>query len=347
MPCFNRWQKNCGGATRQLACGQCIGCKLEYARQWAVRCVNEAQLYKHNAFITLTYDDAHLPSDNGLHYEHFQTFIKRLRKTIERNALKSKTEPTNGKPPCSWITTKNRIEKDGNLRAKHTHEEKEPRAKNRKQNTADVSMTTNKKNEKTTLRFYMAGEYGDKTGRPHYHALLFNHRFEDQQVHSETAHGKRLYTSAELTKHWPWGFSSIGEVNFETASYIARYIAKKITGDQANNHYQVLDLATGEITTRAAEFSQMSRRPGIGHDWIEKYRADVYPHGAIVINGHETKPPRYYDNWHKARAPRAHTALQTRRTKLALEKMHDNTNPRLDAKEEVKEAQLQQLKRTL
>jgi len=64
----------------QIPCGQCSGCRLERSRQWAVRCMHEASLYEQNCFITLTYDDKHLPEDLGLHYSHFQLFMKRLRK---------------------------------------------------------------------------------------------------------------------------------------------------------------------------------------------------------------------------------------------------------------------------
>lgn len=65
-------------ATFQLPCGKCISCRLEYARQWAVRCVHEASMYENNSFITLTYDDHHLKSDK-LIYSDFQKFMRRLR----------------------------------------------------------------------------------------------------------------------------------------------------------------------------------------------------------------------------------------------------------------------------
>lgn len=65
-------------ATFQLPCGQCLECRLNYAREWAVRCVHEAQMYENNSFITLTYDDEHLKSPK-LQYRDFQLFMKRLR----------------------------------------------------------------------------------------------------------------------------------------------------------------------------------------------------------------------------------------------------------------------------
>lgn len=63
-----------------LPCGQCSGCRLERSRQWAVRCMHEASLYDENSFITLTYDDEHLPEYGTLDKSAFPKFMKRLRK---------------------------------------------------------------------------------------------------------------------------------------------------------------------------------------------------------------------------------------------------------------------------
>jgi len=66
----------------ELPCGQCILCRLEHARQWAVRIHNEAQLHIENSFVTMTYNDEHLPAHNSLNYRDLQLFWKRLRKEI-------------------------------------------------------------------------------------------------------------------------------------------------------------------------------------------------------------------------------------------------------------------------
>jgi hypothetical protein len=63
-----------------LPCGRCTGCRLDYSRAWAIRCHHEAQLHEHNSFITLTYNDDNLPSDNSIHKRELQNFFKRLRK---------------------------------------------------------------------------------------------------------------------------------------------------------------------------------------------------------------------------------------------------------------------------
>lgn len=65
-----------------LPCGRCIGCRLEQSRQWATRIMHEAQLHEHNSFVTLSYDDAHLPDGASLVLEHQQKFLKRLRRRL-------------------------------------------------------------------------------------------------------------------------------------------------------------------------------------------------------------------------------------------------------------------------
>lgn len=65
-----------------VPCGQCTGCRMERARQWAIRCCHEASLYDDNCFLTLTYNDENIPQDWSLDKVHLQKFFKRLRKSI-------------------------------------------------------------------------------------------------------------------------------------------------------------------------------------------------------------------------------------------------------------------------
>lgn len=95
MPCYHplrAWQRGkekprfkmptqVGFSFLQLPCGQCIGCRLEKSRQWAIRCLHESSLKERNSFVTLTYDDEHL-SSMSLVYRDFQLFMKRLRKAV-------------------------------------------------------------------------------------------------------------------------------------------------------------------------------------------------------------------------------------------------------------------------
>ncbi len=93
MPCFKPFAayrsvtgvtfKHTEGAEElQLPCGNCIGCRLERSRQWAVRMMHEAQMHEDTSFITLTYSPEHLPGDGSVNVHHFQDFLKRLRSRI-------------------------------------------------------------------------------------------------------------------------------------------------------------------------------------------------------------------------------------------------------------------------
>lgn len=254
--------------TLQLPCGQCVGCRLERSRQWAVRCVHEAQLHRENSFITLTYRD--MPENASLSYRDFQLFMKRLRKNGHQGA-----------------------------------------------------------------RFFMCGEYGDDFGRPHFHACLFNCGFADKELHMTTGSGMRIYRSKELEKLWTLGFSSIGDVTFQSAAYVARYVMKKITGEDALEHYG----------KRVAEFCHMSLKPGIGAGWIDRYMTDVYPEGFVVVNGVKIRPPKYYDKKIKKRDDDEWARQVMMREKRAHETFADNTEERLEVKRKVTIAKIGFLKR--
>jgi hypothetical protein len=64
----------------KVSCGQCVGCRLNRSGEWAARIAAEAQLYEHNSYLTLTYDDEHLPENGQLLTRDIQLFFKRLRK---------------------------------------------------------------------------------------------------------------------------------------------------------------------------------------------------------------------------------------------------------------------------
>ena len=262
-------------------CGQCIGCRLERSRQWAIRCVHEAQMHESNCFITLTYDD-NVPDDGSLDKSHYQKFMKRLRKRFS------------GK----------------------------------------------------RIRYFHCGEYGDTTFRPHYHACIFGFDFPDKELYS-TRDDVRLYTSDVLRKLWPYGFSTIGDVTFDSAAYVARYVMKKVTGDASKAHYEYIDPSSGEVHDRQPEYTTMSRRPGIGRDWYDKYKDDVFPDDFLIVNGVRMKPPKYYEGVFEVEGGVDYDWLKFEREKAAEKSADDNTYDRLRAREVVKFAQLGMLKRNL
>lgn len=254
----------------QLPCGQCNGCRLERSRQWAIRCVHEASLHEQNCFLTLTYDEHHLPEDGSLQVEHFQKFMKRLRK----------------------------------------------RFPNRR------------------IRFFHCGEYGDLFGRPHYHAILFGFDFVDKIAADKSKAGEILYASPTLTEIWGHGRAMIGDVTFESCAYVARYIMKKLTGPRAE-----------EYAEKKPEYTTMSRRPGIGREWVVKWKSDVYPDDFIVINGKKMRPPKAYDQYLESLSSRELLAMKGKRKTQGERHAVNNTWDRLKVRERLTKERLKQLKR--
>jgi len=141
-------------------------------------------------------------------------------------------------------------------------------------------------------RFFMCGEYGSVNLRPHFHALLFGVRFNGLD-----SIGTNLFRSGELERLWPYGFSSIGSVTYESAGYVARYSLKKVVGVGAFSHYCRVDRVSGEYVQVVPEFARMSLKPGIGFDWFRKYWKEVYGprDGVVLVGGRVSPAPRYYD----------------------------------------------------
>lgn len=269
-------------------------------------------------FITLTYDEEHLPSPATLSHRDFQLFMKKLRQHVENIDSTSKEKPTKCTPLCTGDITKNR----------------------------EINFPEKQK-AKPTLSYYMSGEYGEKNLRPHFHACVFGFNFQDRQYHQKTKIGETIYTSKTLTKIWGKGYASIGAVTFASAAYIARYIVAKITGPNAKAHYTTFDEKTGTFFERKPEYNKMSLHPALGKRWLEKYQDDVYPHGYIVINGHKVQAPRYYDELYKTAHPKEFKKLQETRQQEANLQKAETTPKRLADRETVQQAQAGQLKRKL
>lgn len=270
--------------------------------------MHEAKTHKTNCWVTLTYDDEHLPDkyDTGqvhpktkkkiysgtLRKKHMQLFYRALRRALKRE-----------------------------LALEHQGE----------------------------VRYYYSGEYGEKYQRPHYHACLFGIDFKDKKYVSTTRDGFKLYESKLLTELWPHGKHTISELTWETAAYTARYIMKKITGQKKEKHYEKIDNETGEIKKLESEFNDMSRRPGIGNQWYEKYKKSVYmeKRSAIRIRGTLTAPPRYYDKLLERESPTKYTQVKRRRFLDNLKRAGNHTPARLKAEEIITKQKIHHLKQKL
>lgn len=196
------------------------------------------------------------------------------------------------------------------------------------------------------VRYYHSGEYGDLNARPHYHALIFNYDFSDRE-YFKTVNGIKYYTSATLSKLWPYGFVVIGDLTFESAAYVARYCTKLYKGDDKDVYYQIYDLQTGEVVDRRPEYSTMSRRSGIGNAWFNRYSGVVYPHDWTVIRNRKMKPPRYYDKLFEQKYPDKFKKVVLKRKDVADRHASDNTLMRLMVKERNLELSVKKLMRGL
>jgi hypothetical protein len=247
----------------ELPCGQCIGCRLEKSRQWAIRCMHESQLHEENCFITLTIDkNQPIEKQTTLVKSDFQNFMKRLRKSIYPKKVS----------------------------------------------------------------YYYCGEYGEKYERPHYHACIFGHDFSDKELFRES-HGNRLYSSPQLNKLWGIGYCIIGDVTFESAAYVARYITKKVTGPFKDEHY----------CGRLPEYTNMSKKPAIGLEWIKKYHSDVYPSDEVILKGKSVRPARYYDKFYSKHYEDKFDKIKQKREDLAhqFEQSNESSDERTHVKHEI------------
>lgn len=233
----------------EIPCGKCIGCRLEYSRQWANRCMLELQYHESAYFVTLTYDDYHLPinyypdSETGeampsqtLRKRDLQLFFKRLRKKFGEG-----------------------------------------------------------------IRFFAAGEYGSETLRPHYHAIIFGLKLDDLVVYKQKRNFT-YYNSRTLDKLWsvnlgsprapnydPFGYAVVAPVTWESCAYTARYVMKKLKGEEAQ-YYEDFALEP--------PFTLMSRKPGIAHQWYvdhPDYRDYDYINISTETGGRKFRPPKYFD----------------------------------------------------
>ena len=288
----------------EVACGQCIGCRLDRSRVWAVRIIHECSLHEMdegNCFITLTYDDEHVPEDWSLRKSDFQKFMKRLRK-----------------------------------------------------------------GHRQRIRFFHVGEYGKKckhcspysertvedceycnVGRPHYHAVLFNCSFRDLEPVG-SSNGVVYYTSARLQSFWPHGFVQVGDVTFESAAYVSRYVLKKRNGELADSHYVLVD-QDGVATWVLPEYCTMSRRPGIGREWYEKYKEDVFPSDEVPVPGVGVLKgvPRYYEELLAEEDEAMREEVKAVRALFMKHHAQDYTPERLMDRYKVKCAQAKMLEESL
>lgn len=179
----------------EVPCGKCLECRIQRTRQWADRCVLEAKKYKDNYFVTLTYDDDHLPERNSLKPKDLQDFMKRLRKKFK--GVKIRFFACGEYGDISWRPHYHLLLFNcplNDLSYVFMHKD-----------VVDIDLTTGK------------NVYSD-----------YRIDLRPPSSSSDLMYSKTIY---DLWQNK--GFISVGRVEFDSAAYVAQYINKKLDGAAA------------------------------------------------------------------------------------------------------------------
>lgn len=253
-----------------LPCGQCSFCRAQRAREWAIRCTHEAEMYPHNYFVTLTYDDVSLPKGNFLDRDgevkesslcpsDVVKFIKRLRIECSR----------------AYSHSGIRVFYSGEYGEKgdrpHYH----------------------------LLLFNM----------PDLHSLgdlSFFRKVPGYSIYrSSLIERVWSFDRSRSSDGISMGFSTVCDFTFETAAYVAQYTFKKLKGQalsellSASKHLVDVDDPSFVVLPRVQPFCHMSNRPGIGASYYELHKDEIRAvdkvHYSKAFEAFTSKPPRYYD----------------------------------------------------
>lgn len=194
------------------------------------------------------------------------------------------------------------------------------------------------------FRYLMCGEYGGQTHRPHYHACIFGMDFHsDRKVWKQTEKSIE-WRSPTLEEMWPHGFSSLAPLNFATASYVAGYIMKKLRTSNFSEAHAIYGKTAKPIFVKKEEYTQASKRPGLGADFFKKYWHEIYPRDRVRIEGKEYIPPKFYDKLLKERDPAVYHQVMSKRLEW-LDQQEPSTDQELAARKANHEARLAQRKK--
>jgi len=197
-----------------VPCGKCVACLINKRTDWSFRLEQEHKASKSAHFVTLTYDQKHLRTDESLNKRDLQLYLKRLRK----------------------------------------------------------------RDESRRIRYYAVGEYGTRSGRPHYHILLFN---------SCEEHIRAAWIDS---KNRPIGIVHVGKVTAASIAYTTKYVVQPL----------------GEVLgNREKPFSTMSRAYGIGGHYLTdemvQWHRENDANYIAKRDNQKGRLPRFYRDkiWHR------------------------------------------------
>lgn len=258
-----------------IPCGQCIGCRIRQREDWTTRIELEARDYPKDEvwFITLTYDDDHVPG-----------MIVKTGEIMRK--VQYTWKPGEKRPSSVQILLYEDIQK---------------------------FLKRLRKAYRGKLRYFVAGEYGEQTARPHYHMILYGWRPTDLENLYKIQHNG-YYTSKWLADLWRMGQIQIAQAVPETYRYVAGYVTKKmyeIDGKKANAYYEL---------GQTKPFACMSLKPGLGDHYYQEHKAEIWRQGYIqCTNGKRAQIPRYYEKQMEAENPQRLWRIKQNRQKNAMQ----------------------------
>lgn len=283
-----------------IPCGHCIECRLAYARdkatQLSLEKLNPEYGNAESWFLTLTYDDLHIPTHHTINEETGELF-----------------EGTSVNPRDMQLFWKR-------LR-KHYKDKK--------------------------IRYLNVMEYGEKTGRPHAHAIAFGIPLDQSQFikRGNNNQGDPIWTSKEINDIWQNGEVIIGEATFQSMSYVARYTMKKIKAQYDDWYYQ----------SQGKRKEWLSMSDDIGKWYYDLHKDEIYKTDTVPIkdnHGNLCKPPKSYDRFYKRDNPKEWKRVQAKREKeakiaeiLKRNQTNKTTQERREAEELNKTKQFKDLRR--
>lgn len=193
-------------------CKRCVHCLINRRDVWATRMLCESMHSSDNSFLTVTFNDEHLPADLSLDPDTHRLFMYRFRDRLSYHFDRK-------------------------------------------------------------VRFYMAGEYGEKNGRPHYHYALFGFP-HCPYGGGRTIGGQYRPCQCSLCSFCKdaWGFGDVflGSLTSDSAKYVAKYITNGLSRPcSCSKYFKGSDwhhpkCSVTRLQGRHPEFSRQSNQPGIG-----------------------------------------------------------------------------------
>lgn len=301
-----------------IPCNNCIGCRLDYSREWANRGYLEAITQPNAWFITLTYDDEHnfIPEEIILPTGHSFT-------ELEPGDWKGSLQPND---LTQFMKNLRQI-----MKREYNHE---------------------------GIKFIACGEYGGEGRRPHYHLILYNCPFPTDSFYEPRIDWEKntYFQNKIIERAWGKGIVNITEANWNTIAYVARYITKKIKGKESDLYYAVQG-EIKEIF-RTSRGNEKTGHSGIGYDYYEKHKDEIYRTDQIMIKNnkgiHYVRPPKYFDNMYEKENPermkeikRLRKVMTIANLKVKAQKTSLTAWEQLQVEQLYKDDQLKSLKREL